>query len=154
MDYILILSILMAVIGIAITASFIAMVGRPGSDTLKKWIIKNGVKKQAVVKEVITNNSGLLTPVVRYAITWGMEEKYMLFFCDNDGFDPSEYPDSLREGQQVNIVYHPNDLDSLYIDMGNGEYLGQCRPQWNILGMAIGFIIMAPVVYFMANNLS
>lgn len=47
-----------------------------------------------------------------------------------------------------NIVYHPNDFDSLYIDMGDGTYFGQSQPQWNILGLGIGMIIMAPVLYF------
>ena len=60
MDYILLISIVMAVIGIALTAAFIAMNGKPGSDNLKNWIIKNGVKKEATVKQVITTPEGLL----------------------------------------------------------------------------------------------
>lgn len=71
MDYILILSIGMAVIGVIITAVFFAIVGMPGSDKLKNWIIKNGVKKEATIKEVITTPDGLLTPVVRFMVTWG-----------------------------------------------------------------------------------
>lgn len=148
MDYILILSIGMAVIGVIITAVFFAIVGMPGSDKLKNWIIKNGVKKEATIKEVITTPDGLLTPVVRFMVTWGLEEKAMLFCCDKNGFTPSDYPEMLKAGNTVNIVYHPNDFDSLYVDMGDGTYFGQSKPQWNILGMGIGMIIMAPVLYF------
>lgn len=148
MNYILILSIGMAVIGVIITAAFFAIVGVPGSDKLKNWIIKNGIKKEATIKEVRTTPEGLLTPVVRFMVTWGLEEKAMLFCCDKNGFTPSDYPELLKAGNTVNIVYHHNDFDSLYIYMGDGTYFGQSKPQWNILGMGIGMIIMAPVLYF------
>ena len=151
MDYILLISIVMAVIGIALTAAFIAMNGKPGSDNLKKWIIKNGVKKEATVKQVITTPEGLLTPVVRFIVKWGMEDKAILFYCSKNGFSEADYPEMLREGNTVNIVYHPNDFDSLYIDMGDGTYFGQSKPQWNILGMSIGMIICAPILYFGVN---
>ncbi|MGN1100579.1 MAG: DUF3592 domain-containing protein [Huintestinicola sp.] len=148
MDYILLLSIGMAVIGIVITAAFIAINGMPGSDKLKNRIIKNGVKTEATIKQITTTSEGLLTPVVRFVVKWGFEDKAILFYCNKNGFAPEDYPEMLKEGNSVNIVYHPNDFDSLYVDMGDGTYFGQSQPQWNILGLGIGMIIMAPVLYF------
>ena len=147
MDSFMLICIGMAVIGIVIVAAHFLFNGKDGRK-LYDWIIKNGVRTEATIKQITTTSDGLLTPVVRFVVKWGFEDKAILFYCNKNGFTPEEYPEMLGEGKTVNIIYHPNDFDSLFIDMGDGTYFGQCRPQMRMPGFGIGLVIMAPVLYF------
>lgn len=147
MGELLMICIVMEVIGIVIVAAHFLYNGK-GGNKLYDRIIKSGVRTQATIKEVTTTPEGLLTPVVRFVVKWGFEDKAILFFCNKNGFTEENYPEMLRADNTVNIVYHPNDFDSLFIDMGDGTYFGQCSPKMGMLGYGIGLIIMAPVLYF------
>ena len=84
MDSFMLICIGMAVIGIVIIAAHFLFNGKDGRK-LYDWIIKNGVRTEATIKQITTTSDGLLTPVVRFVVKWGFEDKAILFYCNKNG---------------------------------------------------------------------
>ncbi len=144
MAVLIIICAIMVIAGIVMTAFHFKTKGHE-----RERLFKIGVRSEAVVDSVTKTPDGLITPVIVFTAKWGMEYQNISFSCDKEGFKEEDYPEMLKPGKTVKIIYNPQYFDCVLIDMGDGTYFGQCKNSGALLGYGISLIIGAPIVYIM-----